>query len=95
MGAVYVAGIVANKVSHLKLIGIDVERAFVGLKRLWLWQKVLRRYLYCGEQHRQDGGDKRLDSHIYNKVENSVVKGVKKFLQASCKAERSQMLLML
>ena len=73
MGAVYVAGVVANKVNHLKLIGIDVERALVGLKRLWLWQKVLRRYRYCGEQHRQDGGDKRLDSHIYNKVKKEGV----------------------
>lgn len=73
MGAVYVAGIVANKVSHLKLIGIDVERALVGLKRLWLWQKVLRRYRYCGEQRRQEGGDKRLDSHIYNKVKKEGV----------------------
>ena len=75
MGAVYVAGIVANKVNHLKPIGIDVERALVGLKRLWLWQKVLRRYRYCGEQRRQEGGDKRLDSHIYNKVKK---KGVSK-----------------
>ena len=78
MGAVYVAGIVANKVKHIKLTGIDVERAFKRLKRLRFGQKILRRCRYSGEQRRQEGGDKRLDSHIYNKVENSVVKGVKK-----------------
>ena len=43
------------------------------------------------EFHRQLRGNNR----TFASSENSVVKGVKKFLQASGKAERSQMLIML